>query len=173
MKFLDCIIIFLSTIFISQNVISQSNNYVDLNLGVNSGFVSTQPSDLFIGGIELNPNYNILDGNWKFGVLAEILASNNVYDNGNFSFLYGLLATKRIYNMSISLDSTTNAGLDFGSLNFGLRYIKGIDSQEFLGGVIFIEVGQGVTFSITSDRDFHYRHWRHSLGFDIELIQLF
>lgn len=153
---IPCRIVILGLLSFCLNANSQDPNdtefrkgwvtYLKLDNGVISNFHSAP--DLYVGGLQLNPQYTIIQHKLRIGANAGF-----VYANKKFS---GLLGPSLAFKLK-----SFNLGEIAGLANLQLigEHNWGTEKQRLVGLGIGLELLQKALVSFTAHRDYHLNNW--------------
>ena len=118
------------------------------HLRLHSGMVTTPGGDLFVGGLELVPQYTLIEHKLRGGVVLGAF-----YSNSEINGLFG---------PTVSLKITEFQGGHFGSLgnlHLNLDHLWGTDEQRLVGGGINLDLLNKLVVSLTAHSDYHHGEW--------------
>ncbi|MGI8951350.1 MAG: hypothetical protein ACR2FN_07170 [Chitinophagaceae bacterium] len=130
--------------------------YLKLHNGMVTNFTSS--SDLYIGGVQLIPQFTVVEHLLRVGAIAD-----GFYTDKKLQAAAGPTISVKI--------KTFNAGF-FGSIaniNFQINDLWATNHHRLLGGGIVADVGNLITFGITAHRDYNLNAWwfQNELGIRI------
>ncbi len=120
--------------------------YVNLHNGLLTNFKSSP--DLYIGGLQLEPQVTVVEHLVRVGAIAD-----GFYTGKKLQAAFGPVASIKI--------KTFNAGIfgTVGNINIMLDYLWGTNHQRLAGGGVIADLGNLLTFGFTAHRDYHYNNW--------------
>jgi len=145
---------FLVTIFFAINSFAQNDpefakGFI-MHLKLHNGMITNFSSvpDLYIGGIQLVPQYSVVEHLLRAGIVAD-----GFYTDKNINGAFGPTASLKI--------KTLSAGF-FGSvanLNINIDHLWGTNREHLIGGGFNADLGNLLVFGITVHRDYYYNNW--------------
>jgi hypothetical protein len=105
-------------------------------------------ADLYVGGIQLVPQFTVVENKMRAGVVAGAFYSGKVLE-GQFG-------------VSTSVKLKTLKALVFGSaanVNLSAEHLWGTGKQKLIGGAINLELLNLLVLSLTTHRDYEYKTW--------------
>jgi hypothetical protein len=105
-------------------------------------------ADLYVGGIQLVPQFTVVENKMRAGVVA-----------GAF---YSGKALEGQFGVSASVKLKTLKALVFGSaanVNLSAEHLWGTGKQKLIGGGINLELLNLLVLSLTTHRDYEYKTW--------------
>ena len=135
--------------------------HLKLHNGMSTNFKSTAP-DLYIGGLQLVPQYTIIAKHLRVGIIVD-----------------GFYTGKKIqgaFGPTVSLKLKTLAAKPFGSagnINLSLDHLWGTEKQHLFGGAINADIGNIIVLGISLHRDYNLNNWwlQQSVGFRISKVK--
>jgi hypothetical protein len=105
-------------------------------------------ADLYVGGIQLVPQFTVVEHKMRAGIVAGAFYSGKVVD-GQFGI-----------NTSVKLK--TIKALVFGSaanVNLSAEHLWGTGKQKLVGGGINLDLLNLLVLSLTTHRDYEFKSW--------------
>jgi hypothetical protein len=162
MRFTNCRfpILFVFIVFVqhcfAQNDTEFPNGFI-MHAELHNGMVTdfTQAADLYVGGIQLVPQFTVLEHKLRAGIVAGAFYGGKVLE-GQFGI-----------NTAVKL-KTINA-LVFGgaaNINLSAEHLWGTGKQKLIGGGINVDVLNKIVLAFTMHRDYEFKTWwlQTSLG---------
>jgi hypothetical protein len=139
--------------FISTAVFAQQTEFPKefvTHLRLHSGMTTNKGSapDIFVGGLQVIPEYTIVEHKLRGGIIAGAFYS--------YSEINGL------FGPTLSLKITEFQGGHFGTLGnlyINLDHLWGTDKQRLLGGGINLDLLNKLVVSLTAHRDYKWNQW--------------
>jgi hypothetical protein len=115
-------------------------------------------ADLYVGGIQLVPQFTVVKNKMRAGVVAGAFYAGKIVE-GQFGI-----------NTSVKLKSIN--ALVFGgaaNINLSAEHLWGTGKQKLIGGGINVDVLNKIVLALTAHRDYEFKTWwlQTSLGIRI------
>ena len=124
--------------------------YAKLHNGMITDF-SARP-DLYVGGLQLAPQYTVVPHLLRAGIIA-----GGFYGNKKIQGEFGPSLSLKLKTFNAKLKG---AGVgSFGNLNLLVDHIWGTGNQRLLGGGLILDAGNIITFGLTAHRDYNLNNW--------------
>jgi hypothetical protein len=161
MRFANCRFpILFGCIFLVQLCFAQDTEFPKgfiMHAKLHNGMVTDfkQGADLYVGGIQLVPQFTVVKNKMRAGIVAGAFYAGKVLE-GQFGV-----------NASVKL-KTINA-LVFGgaaNINLSAEHLWGTGKQKLIGGGINVDVLNKIVLALTTHRDYEFKTWwlQTSLG---------
>lgn len=124
--------------------------YAKLHNGMITDF--TSGPDLYVGGLQLAPQYTIVPHVLRAGVIAGGFYANKKIQGG-----FGLSLSFKLKTFNAVLRGTNVGSL--ANINLLIDHLWGTGRQRLLGGGIILDAGNLITFGITAHRDYGLNNW--------------
>jgi hypothetical protein len=139
--------------FMQENFAQKDTEYPKgfiMHAKLHNGMVTNFKSgaDLYVGGIQLVPQFTVVENKMRAGVVA-----------GAF---YSGKALEGQFGVSTSVKLKTLKALVFGSaanVNLSAEHLWGTGKQKLIGGGINLELLNLLVLSLTTHRDYEYKTW--------------
>lgn len=115
---------------------------------LHSGMITSPGADLFVGGLQIVPEYTLIEHKLRGGVIAGAFYS--------YSKINGL------FGPTLSLKLTEFKGGHFGSLgnlHLNFDHLWGTDKQRLAGAGINLDLLNKLVVSLTAHRDYKWNQW--------------
>jgi len=134
--------------------------HVKLHNGMVTDFGSAP--DLYIGGIQLIPQYTLIEHTLRGGVIGD------VYYTGK--------KIQAAFGPTISFKLKTFHAAPFGSagnLHLSLDHLWGTDKERLLGGALNADLGNKLVLGLSVHRDYNLNTWwlQNTLGIRISKVK--
>ncbi len=118
------------------------------HIKLHSGMVTTGGADLFLGGLQLIPEYTLIEHKLRGGIIAGAFYS--------YSEINGL------FGPTLSLKLTDFQGGHFGTLgnlHLNFDHLWGTDKQRLVGAGFNLDLLNKLVVSLTGHRDYKWDQW--------------
>lgn len=124
--------------------------YAKLHNGMTTDF--TSKPDLYVGGLQLAPQYTIVPHLLRAGIIA-----GGFYGNKKIQGEFGPSLSLKLKTFHANLQG---AGVgSFGNLNLLVSHLWGTGKQRLLGGGLILDAGNIISFGLTAHRDYGLNNW--------------
>ncbi len=123
--------------------------YAKLHSGMVTNFASSP--DLFVGGIQLAPQYTVVPHVLRFGAIA-----GGFYNNKKIQGEFGPSVSLKLKTFNAKLEGATVGSI--GNLNLLIDHLWGTDKQRLIGGGLVMDIGV-ITIGVTTHRDYNLNTW--------------
>ncbi|MEN9569917.1 MAG: hypothetical protein RL172_1148 [Bacteroidota bacterium] len=118
--------------------------------------------DVYVGGVQLIPQYTLITGKIRAGMLAD------VYYTGK--------KLQTAIGPTLSFKLKTFKAAPFGSagnLHLSIDHLWGSQHQRLLGGGINADIGNKLVLGLSAHRDYHLNSWwfQNTLGIRISKVK--
>jgi hypothetical protein len=139
--------------FMQENFAQKDTEYPKgfiMHTKLHNGMVTNFKSgaDLYVGGIQLVPQFTVVENKMRAGVVAGVFYSGKALE-GQFG-------------VSTFVKLKTLKALVFGSaanVNLSAEHLWGTGKQKLIGGGINLELLNLLVLSLTTHRDYEYKTW--------------
>lgn len=131
-----------------------------MHLKLHNGMVTkfTSASDLYIGGLQLEPQITVVEHFIRVGVMDD-----GFYLNKKLQAAFGPMVLIKL--------KTFNAGFfgSIGNINLTVDHLWGTNHHRLAGGGIVADIGNLLTLGLTAHRDYYFNNWwfQNELGIRI------
>lgn len=124
--------------------------YAKLHNGMVTHFSSAP--DLYVGGLQLAPQYTVVPNLLRAGLVA-----GGFYGNKKIQGEFGPSLSLKLKTFKANLHG---AGVgSFGNLNLLVDHLWGTGKQRLLGGGLLLDAGNLLSFGLTTHRDYQFNNW--------------
>ena len=124
--------------------------YAKLHNGMTTDF--TSKPDLYVGGLQLAPQYTIVPHVLRGGLIA-----GGFFTNKKIQGEIGPSLSFKLKTLKANLQGAPVGSL--GNINLLVDHLWGTGGQRLLGGGIILDAGNLITFGITAHRDYGLNNW--------------
>ena len=124
--------------------------YAKLNDGMITDFTSYP--DLYVGGLQLAPQYTVVPHVLRAGIIA-----GGFYANKKIQGEFGPSLSFKLKTFKANLQGAQVGSL--ANINLLIDHLWGTGRQRLLGGGIILDAGNLITFGITAHRDYGLNNW--------------
>lgn len=124
--------------------------YAKLHNGMITDF--TASPDLYVGGLQLAPQYTVVEHLLRAGVIA-----GGFYAGKKIQGAFGTSLSLKLKTFNAKLDGASVGSL--GNINLMVDHLWGTGKQRLLGGGIIADIGNLITIGITAHRDYGLNNW--------------
>ncbi|MEO7316632.1 MAG: hypothetical protein ABIW47_15685 [Ginsengibacter sp.] len=124
--------------------------YAKLHNGLITDF--TSGPDLYVGGLQLAPQYTVVPHLLRAGIVA-----GGFYENKKIQGEIGPSLSLKLKTFNANLKGAGVGSL--GNLNLMVDHLWGTGKQRLLGGGIILDAGNIITFGLTAHRDYRQNNW--------------
>lgn len=128
---------------------------------LHSGMVATNGPDLFVGGIQIVPEYTLIEHKLRGGIVAGAFYS--------YSKINGL------FGPTLSLKLTEFQGGHFGTLgnlHLNFDHLWGTDKQHLAGAGINLDLLNKLVVSLMAHRDYKWNQWWIQTGIAFRITKV-
>ena len=115
---------------------------------LHSGMITSPVADLFVGGLQIVPEYTLIEHKLRGGIIA-----------GGF---YSYKEINGLFGPTLSLKLTEFKGGHFGSLgnlHLNFDHLWGTDKQRLAGAGINLDLLNKLVVSLAAHRDYKWDQW--------------
>ena len=123
--------------------------YAKLHSGMITDFTSYP--DLFIGGLQVAPQYTVVPHLLRAGLIA-----GSFYEGKKIQGEFGTTVSLKIRTLKASLRGAAVGSI--GNINLQLNHLWGTNKQRLFGGAINFDAGL-ITIGISANRDYNWKTW--------------
>lgn len=120
--------------------------HLKLHNGAITNFKS--PPDLYVGGVQLVPQYTIIEHRLRVGLIADGFYTNKKLQ-GAIGPTLSLLLT----------EIKAGAKGSVANIHLKLDHLWGTDHQQLLGGGVVADIFNFITIGLTAHRDYYSKTW--------------
>ena len=142
---LALLIIFLTQYTFAQEFPKGFIAYLKLHNGAITNFKSSP--DLYVGGVQIVPQYTIIKGRLRAGVIADVF-----YTNKKLQAAFGPTVSLLLVEFKSETGSAAN-------IHLKLDHLWGTEHQQLIGGGIVADVLNFITIGLTAHRDYYSNTW--------------
>lgn len=124
--------------------------YAKLHNGMTTDF--TSKPDLYVGGVQLAPQYTVVAHLLRAGIIA-----GGFYGNKKIQGEFGPSLSFKLKTFNANLQGARVGS--FGNLNLLVDHLWGTCKQRLLGGGLILDVGNIISFGVTAHRDYGLNNW--------------
>lgn len=124
--------------------------YAKLHNGITTNF-NSRP-ELYVGGLQLAPQYAIVPHLLRGGIIA-----GGFYSDKKIRGEFGPSLSLKLKTLKANLQGAPIGSL--GNINLLLDHLWGTGGQRLLGGGIIVDVGNLINLGITAHRDYGLNNW--------------
>ena len=124
--------------------------YGKLHNGMITDFTSRP--DLYVGGLQLAPQYTVVPHLLRAGIIA-----GGFYGNKKIQGELGPSVSFKLKTFNANLQGARVGS--FGNLNLLVDHLWGSGKQRLLGGGLILDAGNIVSFGLTAHRDYGLNNW--------------
>ena len=124
--------------------------YAKLHNGMITDFTSRP--DLYVGGLQLAPQYTVVPHMLRAGLIA-----GGFYGNKKIQGEFGPTLSLKLKTFNANLQGAGVGSL--GNLNLLVDHLWGTGKQRLLGGGLLLDAGNLITFGLTAHRDYNLNNW--------------
>ena len=124
--------------------------YAKLHNGMITDF-SSKP-DLYVGGMQLAPQYTVVPRLLRVGIIA-----GGFYGNKKIRGEFGPSVSFKLKTFNANLKGSRVGS--FGNLNLLVDHLWGTGKQRLLGGGLILDAGNLISFGLTAHRDYNLNNW--------------
>lgn len=124
--------------------------YAKLHNGMITDFTSNP--DLYVGGLQLAPQYTVVEHSLRAGVII-----GSFYANKKIQGEFGPSLSIKLKTFSGKLQGARVGSL--ANINLLIDHLWGTGKQRLLGGGIILDAGNIITIGITAHRDYNLSNW--------------
>lgn len=124
--------------------------YAKLHNGMITDF--TSKPDLYVGGLQLAPQYTVVPHLLRAGIIA-----GGFFANKKIQGELGPSLSLKLKTFNASLQGARVGSL--ANINLLIDHLWGTGRQRLLGGGIILDAGNLITFGITAHRDYGLNNW--------------
>ena len=144
------ILLLFITFFIKYSSAQEFPKGFIMHLKLHNGAITNfkDAPDLYVGGLQLVPQYTVIEHRLRAGLIADAF-----YTNKKLQAAFG---------PTVSLLITQIKAGDFGSaanLHVKLDYLWGTNKQQLFGGGVVADLFNLITVGLTAHRDFNSKTW--------------
>ena len=128
---------------------------------LHSGMITSPGADLFVGGLQIVPEYTLIEHNLRGGVVV-----------GGF---YSYSEINGLFGPTLSLKLTEFKGGHFGSLgnlHLNFDHLWGTDKQRLAGAGINLDLLNKLVVSLTAHRDYKWDQWWVQTGIAFRITKV-
>ena len=134
--------------------------HVKLHNGMVTNF--TQAPDIYVGGIQLIPQYTLVEKLLRGGIIADVY--------------YVSKKIQAAFGPTISIKLKTFKAAPFGSLgnlHLNIDHLWGTNKERLIGGGINADIGNKIVLGLTLHRDYNLNSWwiQNTLGYRISKLK--
>jgi hypothetical protein len=154
------VFIFCISSFFMQHCFAQDTEFPKgfiMHAKLHNGMITDfkQGADLYVGGIQLIPQYTVVKNKMRAGIVAGAFYAGKIVE-GQFGV-----------NTSVKLKSIN--ALVFGgaaNINLSAEHLWGTGKQKLVGGGVNVDVLNKIVLALTMHRDYEFKTWwlQTSLG---------
>lgn len=112
----------------------------------------TSAPDLYVGGLQLAPQYTVVPHLLRAGVIA-----GGFYGNKKIQGEFGPSLSFKLKTFNANLQGARVGSL--GNLNLLVDHLWGTGKQRLVGGGLILDAGNLLTFGVTAHRDYNLNNW--------------
>ena len=112
----------------------------------------TSRPDLYVGGLQLAPQYTIVPHLLRAGIIA-----GGFYGDKKIQGEFGPTLSLKLKTFHANLKGAGIGSL--GNLNLRVDHLWGTGKQRLLGGGLILDAGNIVSFGLTAHRDYRLNNW--------------
>ena len=124
--------------------------YAKLHNGMVTDF-SSRP-DLYVGGLQLAPQYTVVPHLLRAGIIA-----GGFYGNKKIQGEFGPSLSLKLKTFNANLQGARVGSL--GNLNLLVDHLWGTGKQRLIGGGLILDAGNIASFGLTAHRDYKLNNW--------------
>ena len=163
----SCIIarlfLFGSFLFVQQCFAQKDTEYPKgfiMHAKLHNGMVTNfkQGVDLYVGGIQLVPQFTVVEHKMRAGIVAGAFYSGKIVEAQ--------------FGINTSVKLKTIKALVFGSaanVNLSAEHLWGTGKQKLIGGGINLDLLNKIVLSLTAHRDYEFKTWWLQTSFGIRI----
>lgn len=128
---------------------------------LHSGMITSPGADLFVGGLQIVPEYTLIEHKLRGGVIV-----------GGF---YSYSEINGLFGPTLSLKLTEFKGGHFGSLgnlHLNFDHLWGTDKQRLAGAGINLDLLNKLVVSLTAHRDYKWDQWWIQTGIAFRITKV-
>lgn len=134
--------------------------HAKLHSGMTTDF--TAYPDLFVGGIQLHPQYTVVPHLLRAGLIA-----GSFYSEKKIQGEFGPTVSFKIKTLKANLRGAEVGSI--GNINLQLNHLWGTGKQRLLGGAIIFDAGNLITVGLSANRDYLLKTWWFQSEFGIRI----
>jgi len=132
---------------------------------LHSGLVTNFSSpDLFIGGIQLAPQYTVVPHLLRIGAIA-----GGFYSSKKIQGEFGPSVSLKLKTFNAKLEGATVGSI--ANINLLIDHLWGTNKQRQIGAGIILDTGNIITIGITTHRDYNLNTWLFQSEIGIRLTK--
>ena len=135
-----------------------------MHLKLHNGMVTnfTHGPDLYIGGIQLVPQYTVVENLIRAGIIID-----GYYTSKKLSAAVGPTVTFKLKTLNTAPFGSA------GNINISFDHLWGTNKEKLLGGSINADIGNKLLLGLSIHRDYNLNTWwlQNSLGLRISKLK--
>jgi hypothetical protein len=135
-----------------------------MHLKLHNGMVTkfTNGPDLYIGGIQLVPQYTVVEKLIRAGIILD-----GYYTSKKLSAAFGPTITFKLKTLNTAPFGSA------GNINISFDHLWGTNKEQLLGGSINADIGNKLLLGLSIHRDYNLNTWwlQNTLGLRISKLQ--
>jgi hypothetical protein len=135
--------------------------HLKLHSGLVTDFHSGSP-DLFVGGIQLVPQFTVIENHLRIGVIGD-----GLYTGKKIQAAFGPTVSLKLKTFDLK---KLGSG---GNINLSLDHLWGTKQERLIGGGINLDLLNLIVMGISAHRDYNLKTWwfQTSFGFRISKVK--
>ncbi len=135
-----------------------------MHLKLHNGMVTnfTNAPDVYVGGLQLMPQYTIIKNKIRGGVIAD-----GYYTGKEFNAAFGPTLSFKLKTIKLAPFGTG------GNIHINIDHLWGTNKERLLGGGINIDIANKIVLGLTAHRDYNLNTWwfQNTLGLRISKVK--
>lgn len=157
------VLLFFSSLMVSAQGNADTSEFPRefiMHLKLHNGMVTnfTDAPDIYVGGIQLVPQYTIVPGKIRGGIIVD-----GYFSNKEFEAAVGPTLSFKLKTINLKPFGTG------GNIHINIDHLWGTNKERLLGGGINIDIANKIILGLTAHRDYNLNTWwfQNTLGIRI------